>query len=148
MTNMKYLFGRIIVTVVTVFVLASCEPTYVDVYIKNATSQNIIFKGSVGECYNLEGVLLFTEDSIMVKSGEKALVIQYKDYEGFSGDYGMPWLMGCTYPNGITIEFEDVTDSENSNQVEEVFISELQELLNKNPHKTIKNLFEIFIGNT
>ena len=107
MTNMKYLFGRIIVTVVTVFGLASCEPTYVDVYIKNATSQNIIFKGSVGECYNLEGVLLFTEDSIMVKSGEKALVIQYKDYEGFSGDYGMPWLMGCTYPNGITIEFED-----------------------------------------
>ncbi len=107
MTDIKYLFGRIILAVVTVLVLVSCESTYVDVYIKNSTSQDIIFKGTVGNVDCFESVLIFTEDSIMIKSGEKALVIQYSDDYGFGREYEMPWLMESVYPNGITIEFEN-----------------------------------------
>ncbi len=107
MTNMKYLFERIIVAFVTVFVLASCESTYVDIYIKNSTSQTIIFKGEGESWGGYDGSFHTIKDSIKLKSGEKALIVQYEDYYGFSRVYDMAGLMGSAYPKQIMIIFED-----------------------------------------
>lgn len=49
--------------------------------------------------------------------------------------------------NYITIEFEDVTDSDNQKKVEEVFITELKELLNKLGIKKDNSVLIIGLGN-
>ena len=107
MINKKNLFGRIVLSVVAVLALVSCESTYVDIYIKNSTSQTIVFKGE-GEYWSGYDWSFHTiKDSINLKSGEKALVFQYEDYYGFSRVYDMAGLMMCAYPKQIIIRFED-----------------------------------------
>ena len=62
-------------------------------------------------------------------------------------DSGTSTLINKKEGNYITIEFEDVTDSQNSNNVEEVFISELKELLKELSIKEDAPVLIIGLGN-
>lgn len=112
MANMKKILGSITVAVVALYALVSCDPWYnVDVYVKNSTSQTIVFQSiSKGTKNSPRDYSIYDrKDSIVIKSGERVLLFHDSDIGTFGKDdkYIISGIMENRYPNGIMITYAD-----------------------------------------
>lgn len=99
---------KIALTVFAIIILTGCESHYIDVYVKNTSSQTISFIGEKNDFDDTyDGITLFAADTLTINSGEKVQILRYEDYYGFSREYEMEWLMKNVYPKGIKICFAD-----------------------------------------
>ncbi len=111
MANMKKILGSITVAVVALYALVSCDPWYnVDVYVKNSTSQTIVFQSiNKGKKNTPRDYTIHDQDSIVIKSGERFLLFHDNDIGTFGKDdrYIISGIMKNRYPDGIMITFAD-----------------------------------------
>lgn len=104
---MKKILGIITITVVALGALVSCDPWYnVDVYVKNATSQTIVFHAINKEKNSPRDYSRYNQDSVVVKSGERILLFNEGEMGTFSKEC-INGIMEWYYPDGIMITFAD-----------------------------------------
>ena len=111
MTKFKNIIRSIIVSVVTILTMGSCDPEFhIEVHLKNATSQTITFhaiRHDKSDSLSVDYYDYINKSYIRtLKSGEKCVLFEYEEM-GWISSEDLEWFMEHFYPDGIVMKYEN-----------------------------------------
>ena len=107
MKNRKHFLVSLAIAFGAICMLVSCDPAfYVEIYLKNQTSQTIVFQATCRGYVDSTGYVNQNDISITINSGERVLLFDDCGLGYFERD-AVSNYMKNNYPDGIRIVFEN-----------------------------------------